>query len=92
MKLETLLKNKEFLAQISQAPDMKTILSMFEAEGVPVTEEELLDYVLPQGSELFEDDLEDVAGGSVNFGGLYNWLRRRLGLDGFSGGGGGHGF
>jgi predicted ribosomally synthesized peptide with nif11-like leader len=89
MTVDALLKDRAFAQKLADAQDMDAVVKMFAEEGVTVTPDELMQRTLPQGDELTENDLEDVAGGSMIFNPFIGCLRKLLG---FSGGGGGHRF
>ena len=89
MTVDALLKDRAFAEKLADAPDMDAVVKMFAEEGVTVTPDELMQRTLPQGDELTENDLEDVAGGSMIFNPFIGWLRKLLGG---SGSGGGHRF
>ena len=85
-----LLNNEAFMAKLSETQNIEEVKAVFAEEGVTVTEDELLNSILPSGDELDEESLEAVAGGasasSIFFGWLSQLLKKRRG------GGGGHRF
>ena len=90
MNYMDLLNNEAFMAKLSEAKNIGEVKDLFAEEGVTVTEDEMLDSILPSGDELDEESLESVAGGasasSIFFGWLSQLLKKRRG------GGGGHRF
>ena len=66
--IANLLQDEAFITELKQAEDFGKIVILFAEYGVPVTPEEL--GVIQEGAigeegELYEDDLENVAGGLI---------------------------
>ena len=98
MNFEDLMKSGAFLAKLSEAQDMSEVKDLFAAEGVTVSDQQLMEYVLPENDELYEDTLDYVAGGSIRINPFWNWLRgnnrtqsRRGSSGGYHTSGGRHG-
>ena len=89
MNIDTLLRNEAFLRKLSGAQNIAEAIEIFAAEGVTVTEEQLMEYALPAGDELDEEALENVAGGSVAINPFLLWLRGRS-KSGYGSSGRGH--
>ena len=91
MTFEKLMADSRFLAKLSEAKNMGEVQELFASEGVTVTEDQLMEFVLPAEDELDENALECVAGGSgITLNPFLHWVRNRFGKR--SGGGGGHRF
>lgn len=75
MTFESLMANEVFQEKLCEAKDMAEVKALFSGEGVEISEEELMNKILPDGQELTEDSLEDVSGG----GAIMNWFRSKLG-------------
>ncbi len=76
MRIETLLQQLDFYEKLNASMDLSEVIALFEENGINVTERDLAEYMLPKGNELFEDDLEEVAGGFKQPPFL-RWLRSR---------------
>lgn len=62
-----LLQNEAFISELQQAEDFGKIVILFADYGVPVTPEELgviQEEAINEEGELYEDELENVAGGT----------------------------
>ena len=83
MNYKDLLNNEAFLAKLAGAQNIGEVKDLFAEKGVTVTEDELLDSILPSGDELDEESLESVAGGapvgSIFSGWLSQLLKKRSG-------------
>ena len=86
MTFESLITDEQFREKLNQAKDMAEVKALFSGEGVEISEEELMNKILPAEQELSEESLENVSGG----GAIMNWFRKWLaiGKSPFSGGGG----
>ena len=69
---------------------MAEVKEMFAEKGIAVTDEQMIDYVLPGEDELSEEVLEYVSGGSVVMNPFIFWLRSNHYKK--TGGGGSHRF
>ena len=70
MKLEELLQNEEFCKRLERAENKQEILDVFREAGVIDPENEIKEKLKATGAEMTEDDLEQVAGGMIDFRGL----------------------
>ena len=75
MDVKTLMTQEDFRAKLCAANDLAAVRELFSAEGVELSEKEIMQLILPEGEELNETELEDVSGG----GSALNWFRSRLG-------------
>ncbi len=86
MTFEELMNDESFNAKLSEAQDLKEVVSLLAEYGIETTEEQLK-AALPKEGELEETELENVAGGS-----FIGWVAYRIGYTiGRSIRGGGHG-
>ncbi len=83
MSFEELMHDTQFLSRLYDAQDMNAVKALFDEVGLALTEEEIMAHILPNGTELEEEDLENVSGGTSRFNPFFGWLRSR----GSSGGG-----
>ena len=66
MTLEELQKDEEFKKQIEDAQSFEEVAEIFKSRGVDVTVEQLKNSIEEnKDGELGEEELEDVAGGSI---------------------------
>jgi len=73
-KIRNLMENEAFVAELETVKTMEEAIALFAREGVTVTEAELNEWLSGSESEtLSEEDLDEVAGGSVA-----TWLGRRI--------------
>lgn len=93
MTLESLMKDENFQEKLYQAADMAEVKALFSESGVEISEEELMDKLLPTGKDLSEEELENVSGGGNWLSSLRNFINalryKSGGAGSFSGGGGG---
>lgn len=85
MTFDSLMSNETFQEKLYGAKDVSEVKELFANEGVDLTEEQLMEMLLPNGEDLSEEDLENVSGG----GSVMNWIRSRLGGGKGAFGGGG---
>jgi len=65
-KIRNLMENEAFVAELETVKTMEEAVALFAREGVTVTEAELNAWLsAPESETLSEDDLDEVAGGSV---------------------------
>lgn len=65
MTLKEALNNEEIANKFDSAESMDDIIATLKEYGVEATEEEVMSAIAEEGGELTEDQLENVAGGSI---------------------------
>lgn len=65
MTLNEALSNEELAIKFEEANSMNDILETLKQYGVETTEEELINTIKAENSELSEDQLENVTGGLI---------------------------
>jgi len=74
-KIQKLMENEAFVAELETVKTMEEAVALFAREGVTVTEAELNEWLSGSESEtLSEEDLDEVAGGSIA-----GWIGYQLG-------------
>ena len=77
MDVKELMQDEEFLSRIEDAEDLDAVMRLFASKGVAVSEEAWMKYLLPEGEELNEDELTQVAGGAVSVVSFIKRLRAK---------------